>query len=320
MKTLVKSPMLIVFLGLFLLIAGGCREGWVLEDEPRVRVDFQDVFGPKETPFSRSEGSTTRIAVAAMISPQYTYEYYAELLESVGQRMGTQVDLVQKKTYAQVNAMLKHREIEIGFVCAGPYVEGKKDFGMEPLVVPVVNGKRVYHSYFIVHKDSPVQAFAQLRGKAFAFTDPHSNTGCLVPTYVLARRNETPQGFFGETLFSYSHDNSIKMVAEGRVDGAAVDSLIWEFMDHVNPEFTSRTKIIETSPGYAIPPIVVHPDLDAQRKEKIRQVFLSFHEDPRGREILSRLQIDRFEPARDEDFDSVRQMQRWLSSGAERTP
>jgi pimeloyl-ACP methyl ester carboxylesterase len=53
-------------------------------------------------------------------------------------------------------------------------------------------GAAVYYSYIIVPEASPVRAFAELRGKSFAFTDPLSNTGKLVPTYMLARMNETP--------------------------------------------------------------------------------------------------------------------------------
>ena len=84
----------------------------------------------------------------------------------------------------------------------------------------------MYHSYFIVNTNSSIQSFDALKGKTFAFTDPHSNTGCLVPTYVLAKRGETPDSFFKEAFFNNSHDNSIKAVAQGLSDGAAVDSLI----------------------------------------------------------------------------------------------
>ncbi len=137
--------------------------------------------------------------------------------------------------YEQVNEMLKNRELDLAFVYSGPYVKGKDDFGMEIIAVPVTHGASVYHSYFLAHKDSSFQSLDDLRGKTFAFTDPHSNTGCLVPTYVLAKQGETPASFFRETFFSYSHDNSIKMVAESQADGAAVDSLIWDFLNIVDP-------------------------------------------------------------------------------------
>jgi hypothetical protein len=55
---------------------------------------------------------------------------------------------------------------------------------------------------------------------------------------------EEADTFFDTTNYTYAHDKSIMAVAEGLVDAAAVDSLIWDYADRMDPEFTSRTKII----------------------------------------------------------------------------
>jgi phosphonate transport system substrate-binding protein len=179
----------------------------------------------------------------------------------------------------------------------------------------VVQGEKVYHSYVIVNKNSGITSLGQLRNKIFAFTDPDSNTGCLVATYYLAEFNETPESYFKESFFTYSHDNSIKAVADGLADGASVDSLIWDFINIVNPpRLTSLTTIIKTSPSYGIPPIVVHPSMEEEKKEKLRTLFFTFHEDPEGKKILDSMLIDRFEPGNDEDYNSIRDMQRWLDA------
>jgi len=88
--------------------------------------------------------------------------------------------------------------------------DGKKEFGLKPLVVPVAHGEPVYYSYIIVPKDSPAKTFEDLKGTRFAFSDPQSNTGKLVPTYMLAIRNETPDSFFSTYVFTYAHDNDGK--------------------------------------------------------------------------------------------------------------
>jgi phosphonate transport system substrate-binding protein len=163
-----------------------------------------------------------------------------------------------------------------------------------------------------VAKDSPYQSLDELRGKRFAFTDPLSNTGKLVPTYMLAKMNETPKRFFKEVIFTKSHDKSIKAVAQGIVDGAAVDSLIWEYLNATNPESTSKTRIIKKSTPYAIPPVVVPRNLDPGLKDKMKKAFLHAHLDPKGREILQKMKIDRFFEIHDKAYDSVREMQDWL--------
>jgi phosphonate transport system substrate-binding protein len=253
-----------------------------------------------------------RVAVAAMISPKETENSYFELLRLIGKHMGREVRFFQRKTYAEVNDLLEHREIDVAFVCSGPYVDGHKRFGMELLAVPVVHGDSVYHSYFIVRRDSPIRNLDGLRGKRFAFVDPDSNTGHLVPAYVLSRRGETPKSFFGETFFTHSHDNSIKAVANGLADGAAVDSLIWEYINATNPADTARTRIIDKSPPYGIPPVVVHPALKPELKQQLRQVFLHLHEDPQAASLLNNIQIGRFVSGNDAMYESVRKMQRDL--------
>lgn len=283
-------------------------------DQKPVIVDFNNVVeknGFKPQPHHPTQ---LRIAVAAMISPQYTYRYYVEMLDVIGQKMGRGVTLVQKKTYAQVNEMLKDGELDLAFVCSGPYVLGKEEFGMEIIAVPVCHGESVYYSYFIAPKNGGIRSFEDLRGKVFAFTDPLSNTGCMVPTYILAKSNETPETFFRKTFFSHSHDNSIRAVSEHLADGASVDSLIYDFLESSHPELTENTMIVEKSPPYGIPPVVVNPSMDPEEKTRLKQIFLSIHLTAEGKEALSRLHIDRFVEGHDEDYATVRELQTFLES------
>lgn len=277
-----------------------------------VRIDFNDVVNTNGT--RAQSHSLLKIAVAAMISPKNTYKYYAELLRLIGERMDLQVMFIQKKTYSEVNEMLKENKLDLAFVCSGPYVSGRDDFGMEILAVPVCHGEKVYYSYFITSKKSGIRSFDDLRGKTFAFTDPLSNTGYAVPVYYLAKRNETPEFYFKKTFFTYSHDNSIRAVANGLADGAAVDSLIFDFMHVKNPELTAKTMVVDRSPPYGIPPVVVTPSMDPGMKENLKKVFFTIHQDPKGKQLLESLQIDRFEQGDDSDYNTIRELQDFLKS------
>ena len=253
-----------------------------------------------------------RIAVGAIISPAKSLTFYEDIFDYIGEKLGRGVEMVQRKTYAEVNFLLKERRIDAAFVCSRPYVEGHRDFGMELLCVPMCFGKTEYCSYFIVHKDSTIQNLEDLRGKLFAFSDPLSNTGMLIPTYTLAKMGETPELFFRKYIFTYSHDNSIRSVAEKFVDGAAVDSLIWEYLSVKEPQLTAQTKIIFKSQPCAIPPVVISPGIGSELKEKLRSAFLNMHNDPKGSNILERVLIDRFTVIEDSAYDSIRQMEAFM--------
>jgi phosphonate transport system substrate-binding protein len=259
-----------------------------------------------------ADQASLRMAIGAMITPAEGFSYYRNLLDYVGKKLGMEVDFVDKTSYAEINGLLEEQEVDMAFVCSGPYVDGKKEFGLKQLVVPQAHGERVYYSYIIVPSDSPAQTFDDLRGLKFAFTDPQSNTGKLVPTYMLAIRNETPDSFFSTYVFTYAHDKSIQGVAQKIVDGAAVDSLIWEYVNKKHPELTSKTKIIVKSPPYGIPPVVVRPGLADELYAKLQDIFLTLHQSEEGRVLLEGMMIDKFMKPDDALYDTVREMKTWV--------
>ena len=223
-------------------------------DSDTVVVDFSKAV-VVESPENRlQEPPRIRVAVGAMISPKETFIYYRELLDYIGRNLGMEAQLIQRKTYSEINELFGKGEIDLAFVCSGPYANGKEKYGFQLLSTPTVHGSHFYQSYLIVNEESPHHSLEDLRGLVFAFTDPDSNTGKLVPTYWLMKMGERPESFFGRTIYTYSHDNSILAVAKGLVDGAAIDGLIWEYYHHKKPIFTARTRIIRKSEPYGLPP------------------------------------------------------------------
>lgn len=247
-----------------------------------------------------------RISVAAMISPKETFSAYHDILDYLGERLGRPVEMVQRSTYQEVNDLLEKNEIDAAFVCTGAYVSGHAKFGMPLLVAPMVKGETVYYSYIIVPRDSPAGKLADLKGKRFAFTDPMSNTGKAAPTRMLARLGATPETFFASTTFTYNHDMSITAVAKGLVDGASVDSLVWEFMNRKNPALTALTRVVERSEPYGIPPVVVATATPPELREQLKQALVHMHESESGRAILDQIMVDRFVEVDDHIYDSAR--------------
>lgn len=247
-----------------------------------------------------------RVAVGAMLSPQTTTHDYDGLIAYLENRLHRPVELVQRNTYAETNELLRTRQVDLAFVCTGPYIQGQRDFGMELLAVPQVRGEITYRSYLIVPADDPTRRLEDLRERVFAFTDPLSLSGYVVPLYVLQSKGESPDDFFARTLFTYSHDNSIQAVAEGWVDGAAVDSLVYEATVAREPLYEERTRVIWRSEPYGMPPVVVHPDLDADMKEQLRYLLLHVDQHEEGVEALAPLGVDSFVLADDHLYDSAR--------------
>lgn len=247
-------------------------------------------------------------AVAAVNSPLYTLDAYAELARYLAERLGLEPKLLTGKTYSEINALLRSGEASIAIVCTGAYVYGNAEFGLELLAAPVIHGQPVYYSYLIVHKDSPITDWQDLRGRTFAFTDPLSNSGRLVPLYRIWQMGLTPETLFSKYIFTYSHDNSIRAVANRLVDAAAVDSLVYDFALSEGKDDASKTKIIWRSPPYPINPVVASPLLDPTLKLRLRTLLLDMDSTEEGRAVLARLRFDRFVPISNDAYAPVRTM------------
>lgn len=288
-----------------LLVLSGCGNSEYTDVSLTERLeDIPSVLQWRST----NDTDTFRVAISGVISPGETLHTYQELLIYLEDEIGQEVSMIQKPTYAEINDLVEASTVDLAFVCSLAYVEGKEEFGMELLVAPQIGGQTVYYSYLIVPEDSEAQDLEDLRNATFAFTDPLSNSGRLAPTHQLFLMGETPDSFFGGYVFTYSHDNSIRAVADGLVNGAAVDSLVYDQMVMNQTEIASGTRIIASWGPYGIPPVVVNPEMDPQLKEQLRDIFLNLGASEDGGQILNDLQIDRFVEVDDEIYDSIRQM------------
>jgi phosphonate transport system substrate-binding protein len=228
----------------------------------------------------------------------------------LGEKLGIAATLVQRGSYKQISELLERAEVDVAFTCGLPYVIDHDRFGLELLAAPEVYDGPVYFSYVIVPAESPVRSFEELRGARYAFSDPLSNSGWLVPAHDLARMGTTPEAFFKRTIFTYSHAASVEAVAVRFVDGASVDSYVYDYLARTRPKLVTGTRILARSSAHPIPPVVVRAGLPPEVKTRLRAVFLEMDRDPRGQVLLAGIGFKRFVAVTDPAFDGIRQMRR----------
>lgn len=292
---------------LFLAVATG-------QTQDAVRVSLESKSGvsavqqTKSGIYSQTSADLLRVAFSGVLSPTRTLEYYQELLTYMEQKLERQVTLTLKPTYAEVNDLIRGKRVDLGFVCSLPYIKGNEEFGMELLVAPQMYGKTVYYSYLIVPEESGARSLGDLRGATFAFSDPLSNSGHLAPAYQLSLLDDSPVTFFSRYMYTYSHDNSIVAVADKLVDGAAVDSLIYDQLVASSAELAAKTRVIARWGPYGIPPVVTSPELEPRLKQQLQDFFLDLDNSYEGKMLLNKLVIDKFVVVPDDIYDSVREM------------
>ncbi len=263
---------------------------------PEVEVDLSaaGLDGANRPRVPREE--VLRLSVAAMLSPRSTYVDYARLFTKVGKLLGLETKLVQRRTYREVNDLIAAGEIDAALLCTGGYLElaRRAPGAVEVVAVPVVGGKTTYRSLVIVPAGSKAARIDDLAGKRFAFTDELSLSGRLYIVHRLGQDGNDPARFFGSAIFTHSHDRSIEAVASGLVDGAAVDSLVYDYWTRQEPARALAMRVIHESPPFGTMPVVVSTRLPGRTRTRLRNVLLSLHEDPEALAAMRAIHFERF--------------------------
>jgi phosphonate transport system substrate-binding protein len=219
-------------------------------------------------------------------------------------RLERPVVFVQRGPYREITSLLMADQLDFAWVCGYPYVRNKAT--MELLALPNYGGKPLYRSYLIVPAtDTATRNFSALSGRVFAYSDPDSNSGFLVPQFEMLREGIYPPSHFRKTFFTYAHRNVVRAVAEGVANGGAVDGYVWETLALRSPQITSRTRVAHVSDEYGFPPIVARRSMDRPTRERFRQILLAMPRDPEGRKLLLELNLDGFLPPEEGPFDRI---------------
>lgn len=245
-----------------------------------------------------------KFGVASVVSAGNTVYLYEKLNEYISKKLDQKVELVSRKNYKDMNELIKRSEVDFASICSGAiaFIDNNS---LRILVVPVVNGKKEYKSYLIVHKDFEYKDINSIKGKTVTFTDEISFSGTMYPIYYLKQIGIDPQHFFSRVFFTGSHDKSIYLVSKKVVDAAFVDSLVYNHEMIVNLGIAGKTKIVYESGYFPIPPIVASGKMNDELFNKIREILINMHNDSEGKNILNMLNIDRFDEGGDLDYSEV---------------
>lgn len=264
----------------------------------------------------QDDDGTFRFAVASMVNPEETWATYKKLVDYLGEHLGRETALVLKPSYGEVRVLLEQSKVDAAFVCTGTYLVCRATNTVGLLAVPEFERGMQYRCFFITGAHSGINNIQDLQGRSFAFTDPESNTGCIVPKWALKREGFDPETHFGRLVYTKSHDRSIRAVARGVVDGAGIDSLIYNSLVRAEPKLGKKLKVIWQSEPFGMPPIVVPVALPDATKGQLRTILLSMSKDPKGRAILDDLGIRRFRKPDPNEYDSAHRI--WKDVGREK--
>lgn len=217
---------------------------------------------------------------------------------------GYAIELITRRTYQEVTALLVSGQLDAAWICGYPFVQYREQ--LELVAVPDWNGKPLYQSYLIVATDRSATTFEDLSGDIHAFSDPDSNSGYLVTRTLLFERGLDPEVFFRKTMFTYGHRNVIRAVASGLAQSGSVDGYVWEVMREIEPDLVARTRPLRKSEWLGFPPVATSRALArTPRITALKTALLSMAAKGEGQKVLRMLRLTGFEAADPGVFDGI---------------
>ena len=268
-----------------------------LRMQERALIDFEQVEPIPGYKMEMRE-PPLRVAMISVLNHQTTDEYQHAMVRSLGRLLGRPVLLLHRRSYAEINQLLAKGDADVAFLSSGAYmVYGKKE-DVRLLAMPERGGTNYYFSYVIVPRASSVTSLAELRGRHFVYVDPMSYSGYLELRAHLRKMGEDPETFFRSSYFTYSHDDSLRAVADGLVDGGVIASLTYDYYREYAPAMLEQVRIVQVLPGSGMGPVVARRDL--READAVQEILLHLDRDPEAKEAMEQLLIDRFVPPQPE--------------------
>ncbi len=228
------------------------------------------------------------------------------ILDIVAKHTGMKVDTFVGSDYNATIEALRAGHVDVALLGPFSYVLATTVAKVEAFGVTVTarSMQPSYRSIIIAGKDSNINSLADLKGKTFAFVDPGSTSGYMVPAAAFVKSGITPEKDFKQVMYSGGHDSTIVSVGSGKVDAGSVADRIYERGCAKGLADCNKLKVVWTSPPIPNDPLLYRTALSDDMKKKVRDAFFSVKNLAFG-EMGT---VARFDPATDKDYDPVREI------------
>ncbi len=218
------------------------------------------------------------------------------------------------QNYIAVVEAFGSKRVDLAVINTFGYLLAHSKYGAEARLIVVRYGKSTYQAEIIVRADrKAIKSIKDLNGKKFAFVDPSSMSGFIVPSKMFKNAGVK----LGETVFAQKHDSVVSMVYQGRVDAGAafysppVNGEIQDARVLVRsqyPDVETKIKILTLTEEIPNDPVAFRKDLPEEMKVKIASAFKAYLATPEGKVKMKNLLVTDFRDGNDSDFDKLQIM------------
>lgn len=227
---------------------------------------------------------------------------------------GYKFEVKVPQSYIAVVEAFGSKRADVAALNTFGYLLAHEKFGAEARLSVIRFGKSTYQAQILSRAKDGYKDIHELAGKKFAFVDPASMSGYLLPLKMFNDAGVK----LGETVFAMKHDSVVSMIYQGQVDAGATfytppdDGKIEDARRLVKtqyPDVEEKVTILKLTAEIPNDPIAFRKDLPEDVKTKIADAFIKFVATPAGKESFKALySVTDLKKATDADYDGVRAM------------
>lgn len=226
--------------------------------------------------------------------------------------LGIEVSVELPSSYIAVVEAFGSKRADVAIINTFGYILAHEKYAAEAKLKLMNRGRDEYFGQIIARVNGP-KSIQELKGKKFAFVDPASTSGYLLPLRLFKQEKIDLK----ETIFAGRHDSVVTAVYQGQVDAGATfytqpdddgtpkDARM--LIKTQYPDVFDKIKILKLTGPIPNDPVTFRKDLPEELKEKIVASLVKYIKTEEGKKTMYNLyHITDFKTASDQDYDKVR--------------
>jgi phosphonate transport system substrate-binding protein len=247
-----------------------------------------------------------------------------KLQEFLNKKLSLHVKVEVPVSYIALVEAFGTKRADVGIVNTFGYILAHDKYGVRARLRIVSYGRDEYFGQIIAHKDG-IKKVEDIKGKKFAFVDPASTSGYLLPAKIFKERNIKPKEF----VFARSHDVVVSMVYQKQVDAGATFNVpekdekgrpmdARRLVRTQYPDVDEKVVILERTGPVPNDPVIFRKDFPPEIEEKMVAALREYVKSEEGQKVFKALfNVTDFEPTTDAEYDKVRNILKELGKNAQ---
>lgn len=285
--TLLLLPLLFIFIFIY-----GCQKKDVSEYEPQ----YSD-----NPPLNKK--TVYIFGVHPLHNPKRLFEVYQPMINYINMRLKTgELRLEASRNYAAYNKKLFSGYFH--FSLPNPYQtimstqHGYKIFGK-------MGDDENFKGIILVRKDSGIEKVSDLKGKTVSYPAPTALAATMMPQWYLYTHGLDINNDINN-IYVGSQESSIMNVYLGKSAAASTWPPPWQAFIKERPEVAKEVIIKWETTSLPNNGLVVRKDVPKDVVAQVSEIIFSLHTHPEGREILSSMELSRYEEANGTTYEPVK--------------